>query len=200
MGQIQKEMIKLAILIPSLVEREHFRDRVTTALAKQISDLDAHDHVKILFNIDNKEYTTGYKRNALVYAARKIGAAYHSFFDDDDLPGETYIKRGLETVESGLDCGSLIGQIYFGGVPGMPFLHSLKYTEWSQDDKFYYRMPNHLNFVNTEKVKDILFPDQVFGEDGQQSYAMRDAGVLKTEYDTKDVLYHYFTGTPKHKL
>ncbi len=61
-------------------------------------------------------------------------------------------------------------------------------------------MPNHLNFQKLSLVKDIPFPDQVFGEDGKQSYAMRDAGIFKTEYKIPEVIYHYFNGEPKRAL
>jgi hypothetical protein len=193
-------MNKLAILIPTLESRSFLLKRCMTNLVAQILHAKADEDVKILTLLDNGEMSTGAKRNQLVKDAAELGFETYAFIDDDDLPGPTYIQRGLEFVASGMDCASLVGQIYWDGKPGKPFLHSLEWKEWFEDDKFYYRMPNHLNFVRMDKVKDIQFPDQKFGEDGQWSYAVRDAGVLKTEFKIEEVIYHYFCGEPKSAL
>lgn len=192
--------MKLAILIPTLVERRIQRNLLCMQLLEQIKNAGADNDAEILWIEDNREKTTGYKRNQLIQYASERNSEYVAFFDDDDEAGLTYIERGLEVVASGKDCGSLVGQIYWSGIPGKPFLHSLEHKEWYEDEKYYYRMPNHLNFVKLDKVKDIKFPDQVFGEDGVWSYAVRDAGVLQTEHKIEDVIYHYYCGFPKHKL
>lgn len=192
--------MKLAILIPTLESRSDILKRCMTTLIAQILHAKADEDVKILTLLDNGEMTTGEKRNQLVSDAAELGFEAYAFMDDDDLPGPTYIQRGLEFVASGMDCASLVGQIYWNGKPGKPFFHSLAYTEWFEDEKYYYRMPNHLNFVRMDKVKDIKFSAQNFGEDGKWSYAVRDAGVLKTEFKIDEVTYHYFCGEPKHAL
>lgn len=192
--------MKLAILIPTLESRSELLKRCMTNLVAQILHAKADEDVKILTFLDNGEMSTGAKRNQLVKDTAELGFEAYAFMDDDDLPGPTYIQRGLEFVASGMDCASLIGQIYWDGKPGKPFLHSLEWKEWFEDDKFYYRMPNHLNFVRMDKVKDIKFPDQNFGEDGKWSYAVRDAGVLKTEFKIEEVIYHYFCGNIKEVL
>lgn len=183
----------LAILIPTLTERVKLLNRLTDALDKQRQG----KNVILIISEDQKQKTTGQKRNELIQAAVQNEADYIAFMDDDDLPGGTYIQRGIEVAESGMDCGELWGQIYWSGKPGKPFHHSIIHKEWYEDQKFYYRMPNHLNFQKLAVVKDVPFPDQNFGEDGKQSYAMRDAGVFKTEYPIKDILYHYFAGRKK---
>jgi hypothetical protein len=181
-------MTKLAILIPTLTKRSHLLDRVVKELDKQRAGKD----VILLINEDKGEKTTGQKRNELIETAVNLGVQYISFVDDDDMIGPTYIQRGLEVVESGLDCGELWGNYYQKGKLIKPFHHSIIHKDWYEDRNNYYRMPNHLNFQRLEKVKDIKFPNQVFGEDGKQSYAMKDAGVLKTEYKITDILYHYY--------
>lgn len=211
--------MKLAILIATLkdgaivnrpggarVGNADLLNRVLDELNKQIAQISGHD-VKIFLDEDSGEQTTGKKRNNLVEGAVIWSADGHAFVDDDDLVGPTYIQRGIEFLESGMDCAELWGQIYFNGKKGNPFHHFIDCRnpvtgkiEWWQDNQFYYRMPNHLNFVRTNLVKDILFPDQVFGEDGQQSERMRDAGVLKTEFRIPEVIYHYFCGQPKHEV
>jgi len=191
-------MKKLGILIPTMTSREDFLARVCSEIARQIRDANALDRVVTFVNPGGG--TTGMKRNELLAMATNDGCYAVAFVDDDDMVGSTYIQRALEFMESGCDCASLVGQIYFDGKPGKPFLHSIKYSDWYEDHQYYYRMPNHLNFMKLEAIREIHFPDQVFGEDGKFSYACRDAGVFKTEFEIPEVIYHYFCGFPKHAL
>jgi len=195
--------MKLAILIPTTPDRQQLLTRLLDELNRQRSECE-HGAVRILINETethkNGGSTTGAKRNQLIQQAVEEGAEYIAFFDSDDMPGPTYIKRGLEVADSGMDAGELWGQIYWNGKKGMPFHHSIIHKEWWQDDKFYYRCNNHLNFQKLSLMKDIPFPDQNFGEDGKQSYAMRDAGIFKTEYKIPEIIYNYFNGSPKHAL
>lgn len=201
-------MVKLAILIPMTPDRAEVITRLAAEIAKQVAELKAEDSVQVLIDQTPKwdmenpiaELTTGAKRNYLVKKAVDLGAEAIAFVDSDDMIGPTYIKRGLEFADSEFDCGELWGNIYWSGKIGKPFHHSIVHNDWWEDDLFYYRMPNHLNFQRLSKVKDIPFPAQSFGEDGQQSYAMRDAGVLKTMMPIPETLYLYFVGEPKHAL
>lgn len=189
-------MIKLAILICTLPERKESFNRLLECLNKQIYALKNPNDVKIFYSeLSKREATTGAKRNALVEIAAAHNAEYLAHHDDDDLPGKNYIKNALEGISKGVDCCSLIGQIYWSGKPGKPFYHSKDITEWWEDDQKYYRCVNHLNVQKTSLVKDIPFPDKVFGEDGVQSYAMRDKGIFKTEHKIEEIQYHYFCGT-----
>lgn len=206
-------MTKLAILIPTTPDREKLLLRLLLELDSQVSKLNAQNDVALLthdtplHNKTTNEFSHGSKRNHLIQTAINVGAKYISFFDSDDMPGPTYIKRGLEVVASGMDCGELWGDIYFSGIKGNPFHHFIDCRnpatgkiEWWQDAQFYYRMINHLNFQKLSLVKDIPFPDQGFGEDGKQSEAMRDAGIFKTMYPIPEVIYNYYVGEPKHAL
>jgi len=163
-------------------------------------EYDSGDNVCFIWLRDNGELTTGAKRNQLIEAAIERKAEYIAFHDDDDLPGITYIKRGLEVAESGMDCGELYGQIYWDGKKGMPFHHYLGCTHAWQDDKEYHRPPNHLNFMKLDLVKDFKFQDKSFGEDMTWAMEIQNAGVLKTMYPIPEVIYHYYVGNPKHEL
>lgn len=208
---------KFAILIPTLVDRQKEVVRLLQELSKQITSYtgiatitesvnhgNANIHVThfgpigIILNMDNGHKnggkTTGNKRNECVEAAIQLGFEYGAHFDDDDLPGKTYIKNQMAVVDSGKDCGELWGNIYFSGKKGKPFHHSIIYKKWDEDKYIYKRTPNHLNCTRLDILKEFPFPDQVFGEDGQQSEKMAAAGVLKTMHPMEDVIYHYFTG------
>src|SRR5688572_10199273 len=159
--------MKLAILICTMPERKTVFDRLMDTLERQKYALPNPDDVDFLWhNAERNQKTTGRKRNELVAMAVEFKAQYVAHFDDDDLPGPNYLKRNLEGIKLGVDCCSLIGQIYWSGKPGKPFHHSKDITEWWEDDQRYYRCVNHLNCQKLDLVKNIPFPDQVFGEDG----------------------------------
>lgn len=185
-------MYDLAILIPYTTDRRHYFDRLSAILYKQIGGRSAC----IMTEVDNYEMSTGAKRNELVKRAATIGAKYIAHFDSDDLPSHHYVDKQLEVVASGKDCGSLWGNIYFGGEKGYPFHHSIRYASWftNETEKKYERMPNHLNCLKTEIAVAFPFPDITLGEDHAQSQAMADAGAIKTEHEIDEVIYHYWTG------
>lgn len=180
--------MKLAVLIPTLTDRAKLLNRLMAELDRQRKGKD----VIVITLEDSGEKTTGQKRNELIQSAVEAEAEYVSFFDDDDLPGENYITRNLEGIAGGFDCCSLTGRIYFKGKPGNPFIHSIKYDHWWQDKNFYYRCPNHLNCIKLELIKDISFQDKYIGEDGNFSMDVQKAGVLKTEFEIKEIIYHYY--------
>jgi hypothetical protein len=64
----------------------------------------------------------------------------------------------------------------------------------------YYRCPNHLNAIKLSKVAHIKFKDITIGEDGNWSMDIQKAGVLKTEYQINETIYHYFTGKRDHSI
>lgn len=181
-------MTKFAILIPTLFDRTQLLNRLLDELDKQRAGKD----VILIINSDNGEKTTGAKRNELIHAAVGANAEYVAFVDDDDMVSPNYIDLNMQGIEMGFDCNSLMGRIYFNGKPGNPFHHSIIYDHWYQDSKMYYRNPNHLNCIRLEKIKDIPFRDQTIGEDGHFSIDIQQAGVLKTEFQIKEIIYYYY--------
>jgi hypothetical protein len=179
--------MKFAILIPTLTERAKLLNRLIAEFDRQRKGKD----VILIIHEDQRQVTTGQKRNELIKAAIENNVEYVAFFDDDDLPSANYIDLNLKGIESKSDCNSLMGRIYFKGKPGNPFHHSIKYDHWYQDDKMYYRNPNHLNCIKLELIKDIPFKDQTIGEDGHWSIDIQKAGVLKTEFAIDEIIYHY---------
>ena len=96
--------MKLGILIPTLDSRIDLFKRVSDELGRQIDELYSHlpprEVVSIIHLADSGKHTTGKKRNALIeLAVKEYKPEYIAFFDDDDMPGPTYIKRGIEVVE-----------------------------------------------------------------------------------------------------
>lgn len=188
----------LAILIPTIVGREHFYERLMGILNPQVKKYNGE--VKIITLKDDKYDSTGTKRNTLVSMAYQLGAKYISHHDDDDVPAKNYVEQQLLVAHSGLDCGSLLGSIYFDGVIGKPFHHSIEYDKWFENTEIYARCPNHLNALKIEIAMAFPFPDKTVGEDGTQSEQMAKAGAIKTQYNTQGVIYHYFTGNRTTEL
>jgi len=197
----------LSILIPTTPDRSEYFDRLYKELIRQVEELAPETRTQIEIcklitehsstNPNDLSLTTGAKRNDLVGMSQ---GKYFAFFDSDDMPGSTYVKRGIEVANSGMDCGELWGSIYFNGVKGMPFHHYLDCTHAWQDDTQYHRPPNHLNFWNKEKVKDFKFEEKTFGEDMTWAMEIKNSGVIKTMYEIPEVIYHYYVGEPKREI
>jgi hypothetical protein len=188
-----------AILIPTTPDRQPLLDRLLKELNKQRA---GHNCIIIINNTERHDKggpTTGQKRNELLDEARKQGASHIAFFDSDDLPGPNYIERNMEAVNGDYDCAELYGQYYENNKQLNPFHHSIVHDHWYQDDKFYYRNPNHLNCIKLDILKDIRFQDKTVGEDGHYSIDIQKAGILKREYPIKEIIYFYFAGDEKKK-
>jgi glycosyltransferase involved in cell wall biosynthesis len=176
------------ILIPTLPERRTKLTVLLRELESQIGDLP----IIILTLEDNRQQTTGAKRNQLIQMAT---AHYVCFFDDDDWPSIHYIENMYAAALSGLDCASFRGKIDIGGRVWKPFIHSLSVHEWHEADGVYYRYPNHLNLIKRNLAAQIQFPDKTIGEDHEWSTAMHKSGLLKTEYEIEDIIYYYRPST-----
>lgn len=196
----------IAILIPTTPDRDALYARLTSELYSQMVDRRVQiiplrtEKAATKENPYSTGPTTGEKRNTLVQMAIDSGAKAFAFHDSDDMPGSTYIERGLEFVESGMDCAELFGQIYWGGKPGMPFHHYLSCTHAFDDGHKYHRPPNHLNFWRLDKIKDFKFQNKTFGEDMTWAMEIRNSNVIQTMMPIPEVIYHYFVGEPKHAL
>ena len=145
--------------------------------------------VEILIYSGDSE-TIGNKRNYLMQSAK---GEYLCFFDDDDMPSEDYIKELLKGIESVADCISLRGIMTTNGSNPEVFEHSLKYKSWrtTKNEIKYERYPNHLNCIKSDIAKQIKFPEINHGEDYDWSKKLHESGLLKSEYYTDKVLYHY---------
>lgn len=193
-------MNKLAILIPYTPDRQPLYDRLVKELDRQRA---GHNCI-IISNLSNHSKdggpTTGHKRNDLLDAARKQGASHVAFFDSDDLPGPNYVERNMEAVKGDYDCAELYGRIYFHNKPGNIFHHSNIYKEWFQDDKMYFRMPNHISCVKLAHYDGISFQNKTVGEDFWASEDLRKTGRLVNQYPIKEVIYHYFCGKRNYNI
>lgn len=183
-----------AILIATMPERKNLLQRLLNALDKLHFD---DEYLIIINNTKGEKHggpTTGRKRNDLMDAAIKAGATHIAFIDDDDLVSDNYLKAIMPGVNGDYDCCELWGQYYENGKQMNLFHHSIIHKEWWQDNKFYYRNPNHLSVIKLAHLHDIRFQEKTVGEDAWYSIDIQKTGRLKKEYPVKEIIYYYFAG------
>lgn len=187
----------VTLLIPTILGRETYLSRLISILNPQLSKYDGE--VIALVNKDNREKSIGAKRNELIDLAVKTGAKYRAFIDDDDTVTDDYIDLNIEGARGGYDTNSLRGIYSINGYidPRLnTFIHSIKYKTAWQDHQFYYRPPNHLNWTLLEKVADLKYKDDNFGEDMTHAEIIASEGRLLSEYNTGiKPMYHYLDRT-----
>jgi hypothetical protein len=178
----------VSVLICTIPSRIHLFVSLLNRIAKlkQTTTLS----IEVLTD-DDTTITIGKKRQQLLDRAN---GTYCCFIDDDDQITDEYFKV---IEDSGLtyDCIQLNGMMYFDGNKGLPFYHSLIYSSWFQDQKGYYRPPNHLNPIKTLMAKQIGFMSLNYYEDRHFSKKIHESGILRNEYrhDTLQYLYMFST-------
>lgn len=188
--------MKLSILIPSTIDRQHLLDALLVELDLQILSNDAYSDVEILTDIDSYERSIGDKRNYLLNQAQ---GEMISFIDDDDWVASFYIQEVLQAIDDGFDCCSLIGEMKTNGVNPVIFKHSIEYNGWYEKDKILYRYLNHLNPIKKSIAMQIMFPPISHGEDKVYSQRLQDSKLVTTEYKIDGILYYYnfISGKPR---
>jgi glycosyltransferase involved in cell wall biosynthesis len=180
--------MKLSILICTLYERKSYFDALVNSLIAQRFD---SNEVEILYEIDNREITTGEKRNKLLERAK---GKYSVFIDDDDEVPDYYIAELLKAYESDTDCFDINGIMTTNGGNIKKFVHGrgLPYcADYSTGKEVYLRYPNHITPIRTEIAKQIKFPHITIGEDYAWATKLRDSGLIKTSYLIEPTMYHY---------
>lgn len=182
---------KLSVLICSIKGREILLQGLMKILKGQITN-----DVEILVETDNKEMTTGAKRNILLERAR---GDYIAFVDDDDIVSDDYVSKILKAIETSPDCCGIEGEIdHIKRMrPGIryrrrckqKFIHSNRYTKWYEQNEIYYRCPNHLNPIKRILAGQIMFPEKNQAED--RDFSLRILQLLKTEVYIEGIIYYY---------
>ncbi len=180
---------RLSVLVPTLLEREQQFNVLFAELTKQAKN----KPVEILFNSDNKQKSTGQKRNELL--SRATGA-YIVFVDDDDKITNDYVDSLLEAIEQyGTDVINF-KVYYWSRSYEMDVLYSIRYERdaseklQASNGRFYTeRLPNHLMAVKRSLAIQAGFPDLTHREDSE--YAKRLKPLLTSEHQIPKTLYHY---------
>ena len=181
--------MKWSILTVTLDDRKVMFDKLKDKIAKQIHDCGADEEIEHLYLSDDYLYPVGFKRNQLVAAA---DGEYVSAVDDDDEISDDYVSSVYNILKnSSPDCIGITGIITFEGLHPKVFIHSTRYDQYSEDDKAYYRPPNHLNIIKKEILSKYPFAAISRGEDADIAMRMARDKVIKTEVFIDKVIYYY---------
>jgi glycosyltransferase involved in cell wall biosynthesis len=176
----------LSILIPSLETRKHFLDSLINMIMYQ--DGFNNDEVEVLTFIDNRENTTGHKRNILIERAK---GKFVVFIDDDDKISDDYISKILEAIKSNpiIDVIGING-VYTHKGKQTPFETSLEH-HWDYEDGMFLRYTNHISPILRDHAIKIKFPNKTIGEDFEWTMKLKKSKLLKNQIVIKSPLYYY---------
>lgn len=175
----------LSILICSLVARKQSLKKLEDYLRKQIGN--RIEEVEIITYIDNRQKSTGFKRNWLLQQAH---GKYIVFVDDDDWVADYYINEMLIACASDCDCFAINGIMTTNGKHETKWLLSKDYENKDVVENgvmVYYRHTNHITGVKRSIALAAGFPDKSNAEDKWYS----DRLVLKTEFTITKPMYTY---------
>lgn len=184
----------LSVLVCSLHSRSVFLTRLMQELERQINQYGFHEQVEIVTDIDDGEKTIGKKRNDLIERAK---GKYTCFIDDDDLVSPFYLKTVLKGCEQDTDCVGLIGTMTTDGARPHTFIHSARYKTYFDQNKIYYRPPNHLNAIKKTIAEKFKFPERNFSEDTDWAMQLSKSNLIQTEATVNVVIYYYLYRTRK---
>lgn len=180
-----------SILICSLESRKQKLDHLLRSLYVQLLALEPKwcAEVEILFDIDNREVSTGEKRNRLLDKAR---GKYIAFIDDDDHVYDNYILNQLVAMKYDCDCIASQGHYSVNGGHKTLWKLSKDYADHDAQENgvaILYRRANHLSAVKREYAIQARFPHISNAEDKAYSAALNQ--YLKTETTILEPIYHY---------
>ena len=184
----------LSVLICSLENRSHFLTRLLDELRKQSFQYDLGEKVEIITSIDSGEKSIGQKRNELINQAN---GEYVCFIDDDDMVSPFYLKTIVKGCELNYDCVGLVGQMTIDGSRAKTFIHSARYKSYFEQNRIYFRPPNHLNAIKKTIAEQFKFPEKNFGEDTDWAMQVARSNKIQTEAPVNVVLYYYLFRSKK---
>lgn len=182
---------ELSVLIPTLKERQTQLLNCVRIINQQIKSCEAFGKVEILIDEDNREVSTGAKRNRLI---EKSKGKYFCFVDDDDEVLEGYIYEILKAIDSDPDVIPINGYMTTNGGNQQRWEMGLGFdykSVWDSNGEYFLRFPNHLSAMKKELVKDYKFADLTRFEDYDWSARINNDNVLKTEKRILKPIYHY---------
>lgn len=184
-----------SILIPTLESRKERFSRLYEKLGKQIAENSLVSEVEVLYFLDNKEHSLGFKRNELIRMAK---GKFIAFADDDDDISDDYVSLICRVIKENpdIDCIGIKGIITFNGKEPHIFIHSLKYKEYFSRGGVYFRPPYHLNPIRREIACRYKFEDINYSEDIDWAMRMCRDRALQKEYFIDKAIYFYRSRRP----
>jgi glycosyltransferase involved in cell wall biosynthesis len=178
--------------MPTIDGRKEQFSRLYEKLGKQIAENSLSSEVEILYFLDNKEHSLGFKRNKLIEMAK---GRFVAFVDDDDDVSEDYVSLICRAIEENpdIDCIGIKGIITFAGKNPRVFIHSLKYRKYFSKGGIYFRPPYHLNPIKREIACKYQFEDISYSEDIDWALRICRDRALQKEYFINKAIYFYYS-------
>lgn len=171
------------ILIATLGQRRERLARLLDVLIPQTEPYDGAVTVCALHN--NGERPLSHVRQDLVEQAT---SRYVSFVDDDDEVPDYFVDEVVPRLD-GVDYVGWQMQCYVDGRPLKPTYHSVKYAQWYEDRRGFYRDISHLNPIRRELA---LLADFRLGDPPEDvNWADQLRGKVRTENYIDKLMYHY---------
>jgi hypothetical protein len=185
---------ELSILIPTMPGRETSLKRLTESIHEKMARICPDIRYEIRIGFDNREWTVGAKRQALLQAAE---GKYVAFVDDDDEITNAYMEDVASTIKGKYHVMRLRGQI-----SQYTFTHSVenKLDAPMARGEVFLRPPNHLNPMMTDIAKLISFKDAYRGEDLEWTIRMAQSGFLQKEFQSDMSRIHYIYNMGNRRL
>jgi glycosyltransferase involved in cell wall biosynthesis len=162
-------------------------DSLLKSLNAQLQFLRPLNNVEILTCIDNKQRTTGAKRQELLQRAK---GEYVVYIDDDDEVMSHYIFEMVKACKKGMDCVAIKGHMTTDGGQWIEWRLSKDYdnvTIVENGKQVYLRRTNHITAVKKSIALFAGFMNLSNGEDKYYSERLD----LKTEAKIDLPMYHY---------
>jgi len=181
--------MELSILICTLPARANMFHSLLETIHSQIQGTGpkAFQEIEIISD-RNRFNTVGYKRDQLL---RQSTGNFIVYIDDDDRILDGYIHDIYHGIKNNpdVDCIGISGYMTTNGQDRRDWHISREYGSWFEQDKVYYRTPNHISPVKGAIAKQVGFKDQNFSEDYE--YSMGILPMLHKEFKINRQLYHY---------
>lgn len=177
----------ISILICALESRKHFLKEMMDNLNEQMRYIRPIGTVEVLIELDNKENTTGFKRQSLLDRSKGKHIVYA---DEDDYLYPYYLSEMIRGCKSDCDCIAINGIMTTDGKQEIKWRLSKDYdnvTITENGENIYLRRTNHITAVKREIALVAGFPDYSNGEDKYYSERLN----LKTEFILDKPMYHY---------
>jgi glycosyltransferase involved in cell wall biosynthesis len=182
----------LSILIPTVPQRARVYLELITELNKQIDMANAFGVVEIITDdapVGAK--TTGQKRNDLINSAQ---GDYVWFIDDDDMIMPNAINNILPALELNPDALAINGIMTTDGNNMKQWYISKDFeyrADFTKGFEIYIRPTNHITPIKREIAKQVKFKNQSNFEDYEYCMELNNLGLVKTEVEIKEAVYHY---------
>lgn len=146
--------------------------------------------VQVMSITDNRVMSVGEKRT---WAIQMAHGNYVCFVDDDDMVSSDYVESIMNAIKSDTENCDVIcfgAKRYVNGIFDKDVKYGIQYRKDSEDEKYYYRVPNHLMCFKKSTIINRPYPYTNFGEDAM--WARSVFFDIKKQHTIDKVLYHYY--------